>query len=153
MARPTKPINLQSRHNSKKEIEQRIEQEEKLKGNNDKIKPPTYLSLSQKKLFKMITEELKASGILCNTDIFVLAECVIAIDRMQEIEKIINNDISKLSDSKLQATKQKYTQSFFRCCNELSLSPQARGKLANLNISAQLDDEDPLLKALKGDDV
>ena len=43
-------------------------------------------------------------------------------------------------------SKEKYTKDFFRCCNELCLSPQSRAKLANLNVQAQ--EEDPLMKAL-----
>ena len=50
------------------------------------------------------------------------------------------------------ASKEKYTRDLFRCCNELSLSPQSRAKLGNLNIQAKADAEDPVLKAILGDD-
>ena len=46
---------------------------------------------------------------------------------------------------KLMATKDKYSREFFRCCNELGLSPQSRAKFANL-MSAKA--EDPLIAAL-----
>jgi phage terminase small subunit len=39
---------------------------------------------------------------------------------------------------------------FFRCCNELSLSPQSRAKLASINVNAEINKEDPLLRILGG---
>ncbi|MDB1935129.1 phage terminase small subunit P27 family [Clostridium tertium] len=152
MARPCKPIETQSRHNTKEEIEARKKQEEKLKGLADKIKPPKYLNKDQKKIFKYIVDELKASGILSNLDIYVLATCSIAISRLTEIEKQINKDITNLWDKTLMSSKDKYTKDFFRCCNELSLSPQARAKIGSLALQAKEKEEDPLIKALRDDD-
>ncbi|WP_291648148.1 phage terminase small subunit P27 family [Clostridium sp.] len=152
MARPCKPIETQSRHNTKEEIEARKKQEEKLKGLADKIKPPKYLNKDQKKIFKYIVDELKASGILSNLDIYVLATCSIAISRLTEIEKQINEDITNLWDKTLMSSKDKYTKDFFRCCNELSLSPQARAKIGSLALQAKEKEEDPLIKALRDDD-
>lgn len=152
MARPCKPIETQSRHNTKEEIEARKNQEEKLKGLADKIKPPKYLNKEQKKIFKYIVDELKASGILSNLDIYVLATCSIAISRLIEIETQINEDINNLWDKSLMSSKDKYTKDFFRCCNELSLSPQARAKIGSLALQTREKEEDPLIKALKDDD-
>lgn len=151
MARPCKSIKTQSRHNTKEEIEARMEQESKLRGMADKVKPPSYLNKEQKKIFKYIVKELEASGIIGNLDVFILSTCSIAIDRLQEIETLINEDINKLGDKTLMASKEKYTRDLFRCCNELSLSPQARAKIGSLNIKAKADAEDPVLKALAGD--
>lgn len=152
MARPCKPIETQSRHNTKEEIELRKEQEKKLKGLADKIRPPSYLEKNQRKIFKYIVAQLKASGILCNLDIFVLTTCSIAVDRLREIEDIINSDKNKMWDKDVMSAKDKYTKDFFRCCNELSLSPQARAKIGNLTLQAKGDEEDPVKKALAGDD-
>lgn len=152
MARPTKPIDLQTRHNTKEEIEIRKEQEEKLKGLADKIRPPGNLNKNQKKVFKYIVSQLKASGILCNLDVFILTTCSIAIDRLTEIENKINENISMLWDKDIMASKDKYTKDFFRCCNELSLSPQARAKIGSLALQAKKDEEDPVKKALAEDD-
>ena len=150
MARPCKPIETQSRHNTKEEIEARKKQEEKLKGLADKIKPPGYLNKEQKKIFKYIVDQLKASGILSNLDIYVLSTCSIAISRLIEIEKKINEDINRLWDKDLMSSKDKYTKDFFRCCNELSLSPQSRAKLGNINLQAEQEKQDPLLQVLAG---
>ena len=152
MARPCKPIETQSRHNTKKEIEERKKQEEMLKGLADKIKPPLHLNKEQKKIFKYIVEQLKASGILSNLDIYVLSTCSIAISRLIDIEHKINEDINNLWDKDLMSSKDKYTKDFFRCCNELSLSPQARAKIGSLSLQVKKQEEDPVVKALKGDD-
>lgn len=152
MARPCKSIQAQSRHNTKEEIDARLEQESKLRGMADKVKPPSYLNKRQKKFFKYIVRELEASGIVGNLDVFILSTCSIAIDRLQEIETLINEDINRLGDKTLMSSKDKYTKDLFRCCNELSLSPQSRAKLGNLNIQAKADAEDPVLKAILGDD-
>ncbi len=153
MARPCKAIGTQSRHNTKEEIQARQEQEQKLKGASDKIKPPKYLNKSQKKIFKYIVQELEASEILSNLDIYVLTTCSIAIDRLEEIETKFNQDIENLKDKDLIKAKDIYTKDLYRCCNELSLSPQSRAKLGNLNVQAKANEEDPLLKALKGVDL
>lgn len=152
MARPSKPISVQSRHNTKEEVEKRKEQEERLKGLADKIKPPKHLTKNQKKIFKFIVDQLKASGILSNLDIFMLTSCSIAVDRINEVEKMINDEPFLLRDKDLMSSKDKYSKEFFRCSNELSLSPQARAKIAGLNLQAKEQEEDPIIKALKGDD-
>jgi phage terminase small subunit len=63
---------------------------------------------------------------------------------------MINEDKELLRDRQLMAAKEKYTQEFIRYMNELSLSPQSRAKLGNLNIQASQAEEDPLLKVLSG---
>lgn len=150
-ARPCKSVTTSSKHFTKEELQGRKEQEEKLKGLADKIKPPAYLSKEQKKIFKYIVQELEASGILSNLDIYILATCSIAINRLQEIEQMINEDISNLTNKELLSAKDKYTKDLFRCTSELSLSPQSRAKLANVNVNTKAQQEDPLLKALRGD--
>lgn len=151
MARPSKPAQLlTSCSQTKEEIRIRKEQENRLKGGENRINPPTYLSKEQKKIFRNIVSQLKASGILGNLDVYILAQCSIAIDRLQTIEAEINADSSLLRDTKLISSKEKYAKDFYRCCNELSLSPQARAKMANINLQQKQEQEDPLLKVLRG---
>lgn len=150
MARPCKSIALQSRAMSNAEKEGRLENEQKLKGNSDNIIAPSYLNEQQKKIFDYIVNELRASNILGNLDIYILTTCSIAIDRLQTIETMINSDSELLFDKTLLATKDKYTKDLFRCTNELSLSPSSRSKLANINYQAQEEEEDVLLKILNG---
>ncbi|MBU3146624.1 P27 family phage terminase small subunit [Clostridium sp. CF012] len=153
MGRPTKPaIVLAECSQTKEEIQNRIDNEEKLKGNSDKIDPPDYLNNNQVDLFNYIKNELEASKLLSNLDIFILAKCAIAISRLQYIEKKVNDNPRLLSvQNTLMSNKKNYDADFFRCCNELSLSPAARAKLGNINLSAEIDKEDPVKKALRGD--
>ena len=48
------------------------------------------------------------------------------------------------------SAKDKYTKDLFRCTNELSLSPQSRAKIANINLQSDQEKTDPLLKLLAG---
>ena len=150
MARPSKSVKTMSKNLTKKEKEIRLETEEKLKGGANKISQPSYLNIKQKKIFEYIVNELKASEILGNLDIYILGICSTSIDRLEQIEKLINKDISNLLNKDLMSAKDKYTKDFFRCCNELSLSPQSRAKLGNINLQAKEKDEDVLLKVLAG---
>lgn len=136
---------------TKEEIQERIENEEKLKGKADKISPPDYLNSNQVDLFNYIKKELEESKLLSNLDIYILSKCVIAIDRLQLIESKINKNPSLLLQSQFMSNKKSYDNDFFRCCNELSLSPQSRAKLANINSLSAVEKEDPILQALKGE--
>lgn len=151
MARPCKSANLLTDcSQTKAEIFERIETEQKLKGKNDNIKPPPYLNANQKKIFRKIVDELKESDVLGNLDVYILTTCSISIDRLQEIETMINNNSEWLTNTGLMSSRNKYTRDFFRCCNELCLSPQSRAKLANINL--QKKQENPLLKLLNDND-
>ena len=150
MGRPAKAVNTMSKHLTKDEREKRLQAENKMKCSSDKLKPPAYLSVSQKKIFRYIVDELKESEILGNLDIFILSTCCIAIDRLQNIEISINNCNDNLTDKALMNAKDKYSKDLYRCCNELSLSPQSRAKIANIN--TQSKEDDLLLKALTEDD-
>lgn len=147
MARPAKSVDVMSKHFTKEELENRKQAEKKLRGNTDNIKPPAYLSTNAKKIFKYIVRELEASGILTNLDNYILANTAIAIDRIQEAEKLLNEDILNKDALKV---KESYAKELFRYTNELSLSPSSRAKLANININAKQETEDPLLKVLAG---
>lgn len=156
MARPAKSANVMSGKISKADKHARAAEENRIKGNTDKIftksgavKCPDYLTDSQKKIYKYIVDELRESGILGNLDIYILTLCAVAIDRVQYIEDMINRDMSLLKSSVFMASKEKYTKDFYRCCNELSLSPQSRAKLASINTRAV--DDDPLRRALSDD--
>ena len=152
--RPAKPaIMLSDCSQTKEEIQNRVENEEKLKGNSDKINAPDYLDDKQVDLFDYIKNELEASKLLSNLDVFILAKCAIAISRLQYIEKKVNdNPRLLLVQNPLMSNKKNYDAEFFRCCNELSLTPAARAKLGNINLLAEEEKDDPVTKALSGDD-
>lgn len=150
MARPAKSVATMSKNLTKEEKEIRLKAEEKLKGGADKITPPKHLNKEQKKIFRNIVKELEVSGILGNLDIYILSTCSIALDRIQTIETMINDTPTLISDKDLRMSNDKYTKDFFRCCNELSLSPQSRAKIGNIALQNQQEKQDPLLKLLSG---
>jgi phage terminase small subunit len=92
---------------------------------------------------------MSASNILGNVDIFVLETACVAIDRLQGIEQMVNQDFERICDTNLMAAKNKYTSDFFKCCAELSLSPSARAKMGVIASGQQEKDKDPLLRVLK----
>lgn len=150
MARPCKAAKLLTEcSQTKEEISVRAEVEEKLRGDGKKLKPPTYLNKNQKFIFKNIVKMLENAGILGEPDVYLLTQCSIAIDRLQEIECRINEEPDMLLCKTLLSAKEKYSRDFFRCCNELSLSPQSRAKLGNLNLQATQQANDPLNKILQ----
>ena len=105
------------------------------------------------KLFNGIVDYLMPSGILGNIDIYTLAQAAISIDRIQECERHINEFGVVNEEGKPSAylkVKDSYMKEFFRLCNELSLSPQSRAKLANINASVEKEQQDPLLKIIQG---
>ena len=150
MARPAKNIAVMSKHLTNEEKMRRQEREDVVKGARDKLYAPGHLTDKQVEIFNYILNELEESEILGNLDIYILATCAIAIDRLTEIESRINKDFRLTLNNTLRAAKAEYSKDFYRCCNELSLSPQSRAKLANLNQNKKEDD--PLLQALKDDE-
>lgn len=151
MARPCKSAKVLTPHSqSIEETKFRIDKEEKLRGTDDYLQAPKYLNASQKKVYNFIVDHLKESRILGNVDTYILESVSIAIDRIREIEKRINKDPDLLMNRELMAAKTKYSSEFIRYCTELSLSPQSRAKIGNLNLQAKQNESDPLLKILKG---
>jgi P27 family predicted phage terminase small subunit len=147
MARPTKPSNLLSEcSQTKDEIAQRERAEKKLRGDGGLPKPPKYLTTAQKKIFKRTVDMLKDSGILCDKDTGILESYAISYDRVQNIETLINENPDELTNSKLMAAKKQYQSDYYRCCNELGMSPQSRAKFANLTAEKEVD---PLAEIVK----
>ena len=100
-------MNLSNGHISKEERQRRLQIETTLKGSADKIsKPPRYLTSTQKKIYKNIIQELEASNILSNLDVYILVSLCRAIDRVNYIEKLIDNDIDFLHDTQILKYKQ-----------------------------------------------
>lgn len=155
MARPAKSISMKTGLMTKEEINTRLEGEQRLRGQSDALKPPSYLNNTQKKIFKFIQKQLESSGILGNLDVYVLAQTAITIDRIQECEAHLNEYGLLDADGKPSTSvkiRESYMKDFFRLCNELSLSPQSRAKLANINFQSKQTESDPLLSILGGVD-
>jgi len=148
MGRPSKAANASTGKISKDEERLRKLSEARLKCGDDKLTPPDYLTDSQKEIFEYIQTELKAAEILGNLDIFVLENAAIILDHLHDIEDMINKDFSLIQEASLINTRDKFRKEWFRICNELCLSPQARAKLSIQNVKALKEEEDPLLEIL-----
>jgi phage terminase small subunit len=94
--RSAKSVELSTKNFTKDEYRNRKNTQDKLKGNADKIEPSNRLNANQKKLFRYIVSELENSKVLGNLDTFMLEMGVIAIDRLQVIEKSINQDFDMI---------------------------------------------------------
>lgn len=151
MARPAKAISTASGARTKEEIAYREGLETKLKGPGGVPKPPSYLNAKQKRLFRFIVKGLVAADIISNLDEFVIANTALAVDRLREIETMVNDDPNLLFDTKIMGTRAKYETTLWRGCNELCLSPQARAKIGSLAMSKKKDEQDPLLALLGGE--
>lgn len=149
MARPAKPIELQSRHNTKAEISKRKKVQDQLKGSAVNVKPPYPLNKEQKKIFSRIKKAYEKSDILGELDCYIIAEAAVVIDRMQQLEQMINNDPGLLTDKDVMSIRKGYTQDYLRVCNELGLSPQSRAKLSGLTAAKEREENDPLLQLLQ----
>ena len=148
MARPAKLVETQTRHNTKADIEKRKRTQDNLKGDISNIKPPYPLSKEQKKIFNKIKNMFAKTELIGELDCYVLAEGAVVIDRLQQLEQMINGDPGLLIDKDVMSIRKGYTQDFFRICNELSLSPQARAKVGSIAATKDKEENDPLLKLL-----
>ena len=68
MGRPAKSVNQKAGAMTAEEIKIREESEKKLKGGSKALAPPSYLTKSQKDIFKYIVENLKDAEIIGNLD-------------------------------------------------------------------------------------
>jgi P27 family predicted phage terminase small subunit len=148
MGRPAKSATIKSRRASKEELNSMRETEQKIKGDNDELKPQEHLNKRQKEIFMYIYNQLKDKDILGNLDIYVLNHTAVVIERLEQTTKLINKLPIKDIKTGLKATQEQYTKQFFRCCNELCLSPQARAKLA----VASTPQKEKSLSDILGDD-
>ena len=153
MARPCKSAKmLTDKSQTKAEINARIEFEDKIGGGRDKIRPPSRLTQSQKKIFRNVVKLLEDADILRALDVEILARYAFALDMIIRIEHDINEEASLKYSKAVTSAYDKFVKIYFRCCNELSLSPQSRAKIANASAAAN-DGTAELMKILQGDDL
>lgn len=150
--RPAKPVSQLSKNLTKEEKENREAVERITAGKSDKLKPPAYLTKDQKKIFKYIKNETEEAHIFGNLDVYVLTQAAINIDRLQKLDTMINEDAQLLLNSKINTLQDKLFKQFGRICNELSLSPQSRAKLAIKAAESVGDKKKSILEMLADDD-
>lgn len=152
MARLPKPLETTDRrvHRSSIEIEARKTLEEMFSGDYEKgLKPSNRLNANQKKLFKQIADHYTKLNIAGDIDFIMLENTVVAIDRLQNIEKMINQDFEMIRDRELMQAKDKYTKDLFKGSEKFGLSPIDRAKFALATGKKVAEENDPLLSVLK----
>lgn len=149
-----KPVELQTGHISKEQIQQRKETEEKLKGNTIiPARAPRELSANGKRLYRHIIS-LLPSDFLNGADVYTVGIVAEALDRMQICQDKINTDglfTEEGNENQAVRTYEKYSKIFEKFSAKLGLSPKDRASLAALNLKDKETKEDPVAKALRGD--
>ncbi len=151
MGRPAKVVDVQSGEVRKDVRQARKAEEKKLKGDAVNVKPSFPLSKEQKRIFNKIKGLFEELDMLGELDCYVLTEGAVIIDRLRDIEQRINEDPELLFDRDVCNTRKEYMQNFFRVCNELSLSPQARAKMGIMAAGKSAEKNDPIFQIF-GDD-
>lgn len=154
MARPAKSVNVQSGEMRSDTAQERREMENKLKGDSAvEVKPAFELNERQAAIFDRIRRMFDKVGLLGELDCYVLTEAAVVIDRLNQIEKHLNECPDLLYDRDICNTRKEYMQNFFRICNELSLSPQSRAKMGIIASNKDSEDSDPILKLFGGEEI
>lgn len=150
--RPAKPVSQLNKNLTKAERQNREAVEQITAGSSDKLKPPAHLTKSQKKIFKYILQQTEEAKLFGNLDVYVLTQGAIIIDRLNYWDERINAEPDLLIDPKLNSLQDKLFKQFARVCNELSLSPQSRAKLAIKATEATEGKKKSILELLAEDD-
>lgn len=148
--RPAKAAAVSSGKIGKDKKTARMEAETALRGASDRLEPPDWLNTRQQEVFRYVVEEMKAGGVLGNVDVFVLTQFSVAVERLEYIERSVNENSMQLFDKDLMLAKTKYTDDFKTGLRELSLSPQARAKLGGMALAQKQKEADPVLTLLQG---
>jgi P27 family predicted phage terminase small subunit len=138
-----------SKHLTKAEIAERQEQEARLKGGTDAIRPSHYLTERQVEMFNNLVSELEASGILCNLDSDNLSNYVFALDKLETLNDMINKNPDNMFDTQMLKARAQLVKECQRYSTEFNLTPQARAKMGSSTLKAKEKKADPLLQALK----
>ncbi|KAK9680614.1 Phage terminase, small subunit [Popillia japonica] len=129
-ARPAKSTKTKTGTITKEEQAAREAVESALQGGTDKLEPPEYLTSKQETIFDYLIEQLDESKMLGNLDLFILSQAAITIDRLERLNRKANDDPECIYETSFRQANTEAMKDFFRCCNELCLSPQSRAKLS-----------------------
>lgn len=164
MARKKKPASLKTgKDENKAWIQERMEQEQKLKGDNTLLyKIPEHLDDLAKEYYVFLVKELEESDILCNLDKPTLEQTSDCLSKIRKADEEINADglmiesadrygvVSKKEHPAVR-TKHTYLQRYMTLANALGLDPSSRAALAAKKVEAKTNNDDKLLKILRGD--
>ena len=109
----------------------------------------SVISFTISTIFNYILSNLEESKVLGNLDVFVLNRTAITIERLENLDKQANENEEIIFTTSFKSSRDMYSKDFFRCCNELCLSPQSRAKLS---ITAVKQPEKKTLKDILAED-
>lgn len=163
MARRKLPASLKTgATETKKQLKERHEVEQSLKGGNDLVyATPTHLDPMAKMYYEFLVDELKPTEILANLDIPLLEQTADCLSKIRQCEQMIDSlglfyeeqdryGHTKVVENVAVKTKMNLLTKYVQFSNLLGLSPSSRAEIASKKIEAQQNQEDPLLKILNG---
>lgn len=163
IARAKKPASLkQGKSESKEQLDAREQIEQQLLGSTDKIAIiPEHLNEMAKVYYEFLINELEISGILSNLDIPLLEQTADTLSKIRECDEDLNINglVIEITDrygnvvqkeNPYVKIKMAYLNQFRSLANQLGLSPSSRASLAGKQLEKKEEEEDPLLKVLKG---
>lgn len=163
ISRPRKNVTALQGAYTKDDMKSRLEQEKRLKGNNDNIVAPDFILDDEIALskFEQLVEELTASEIISNVDVDLLAVYSDAWSKYVNATKMLYlQDMIELQENKLGAlskainpyvkVQNTYSDKMMKISSLFGLSPADRSKIAHLNPSSKEEEVDPLMELLSG---
>lgn len=151
MARPAKSVTTKTGQIPKAEKEKRSKVEKVLKGGDD-LTPPDYLTPSQVDVYNFILGQLEESKLLGQIDVFILSRAAVTIDRLRYMDQRAAEEPDLLFSNNFRLAQSQASTEFFRCCNELCLSPQARAKLSISAVKSQEPKKKTLMDLINAED-
>lgn len=149
MARPSKPTAVSNRKIGAAEVAKRKAIESAVRGDDDNLQAPDYLSEPEREVYNFLLGELQPVRILSNVDQPVLERFSTAVVRLREIEAKVRAEGVESMTRDMVTVKNSYIKDFDAGVRELALSPQARAKIGTLTIAAAEKNADPVEKLLE----
>ena len=163
MARPRKNTNALEGAYTKEDMKERLEIEERLKGNSDSIVIPAFMQDDDVAVekFNQLTKELKESEIVSNVDTDLLAiycDCwskyvaatkMLYYQDMVEVQENKSGILTKVQNPYIKI-QQSYSDRLIKLSSLFGLSPADRSKIAHLNPSSKEEKVDPLMELIQG---
>lgn len=163
IARPRKDTSALQGAYTKEAMKERLEVENRLKGNNDKIAPPDIIlndEIALKK-FNELVHELKEVDVLANVDVDLLAiycdswSNFVKATKMLAIQPLVEEQENKMgvmakTPNPYIKIQQTYSQQMIKLASLFGLSPADRSRIAHLQPSDKNEKADPLLELLSG---
>lgn len=163
MARPRKSTEALSGAYTKDAMKERLENENKLKGNKDKLEAPLFIQQDEVALdkFNQIVNELNEVNLIINVDVDLLAiyadswSKYVKATKMLMMQSMVEEQENKLGAvSKMQnpyiKIQQSYAAQLVKLASLFGLSPADRSRIAHLQPSDKNEKTDPLMALLSG---